>query len=252
MSEEEAAPIALLPMDLQHLSKGALRILSQDPNMEPSLLEQILSLKKEDMEMVRCLIRNPSLPDESFFRVIPDLSEELRQEINARDKSLISVADHGVVRHGVKRSGDPKAHSEVEGNIQKRIQKMSPVEKICVALKGPKEARGILIRDPNKDVALTVLKNPKISESEIEYYATSTNVVEDIHREIGKNREWCKNYSILRALVFNPKTPVGISLERLPYVKDKDLQFLSKSKNVPSAVRSGAKRLVAKKQRKKG
>ena len=108
---------------------------------------------------------------------------------------------------------------------------MSPGEKISIALKGPKEARGLLIRDSSKEIALTVLKNPKIAESEIEFYAASTNVAEDIPREIAKNRDWCKKYSILRALIFNPKTPVGVSVEKLPYIKDKDLQFLSKSKN---------------------
>ncbi len=252
MTEEET-PVTLLPLDLQHLSKGALRILAQDPGLDLSLLEQILLQEKNDPETVRCLIRNPSLPDDAFNKVLDDLPEELRQEIEMRQKALVSIKDHEVVSAGKKREKRTRPKKSTKGgNILKRVQQMGPVDKLSFALKGTKEARGILIRDPNKEIALTVLKNPKITESEVEFYAASTNVAEDIPREIGKNREWCKKYNVLRALVFNPKTPVGISLEKLPYVKDRDLQFLTKSKGVPSAVRVGAKRLVEQKKKKKG
>jgi hypothetical protein len=252
MIEEETTTV-LLPMDLKHFSKGALLILAQDMSLDVSLLKQILEQEKDDPETVRCLIRNPSLQDEDFNCVLEDLSEELRQEIDVRQKALVSIQDQGISSPKTsQRSPSQKEENFVGGNIQKKIQRMSPVDKLCFALKGTKEARGILIRDPNKEIALTVLKNPKITESEVEFYAASTNVVGDIPREIGKNREWCKKYNVLRALVFNPKTPTGVSLERLPYLKEKDLKFLSKSKNVPSALRAGAKRLVANRERKKG
>ena len=255
MSEEEVTVVALLPMDLQHLSKGALRILAQDPAMAPSLLEQILVQEMNDEAIVRCLIRNPTLPDEIFNKVLSELSEELQQEVAMRQKALVSIDEYGLTPAEPKKIKRPRATdkgTKESGSLQRRLGNMSPGEKISIALKGPKEARGLLIRDSSKEIALTVLKNPKIAESEIEFYAASTNVAEDIPREIAKNRDWCKKYSILRALIFNPKTPVGVSVEKLPYIKDKDLQFLSKSKNVPSVVRSGAKRLMAKKQKKKG
>lgn len=247
---EEEAPLALLPMDMQHLSKGALRILAKDPHLDPSLLEQVLIQEKNDTETVRSLIRNPSVSDEAFNKVLSDLPEELVQEVGARQKALVSHEQKPTrpVKSGSRQQGD----SGQGGSTQKRVTQLSPVEKIAFALKGPKEARSILIRDASKEVSLTVLKNPKITESEIEFYAASTNVSDDVQREIGRNREWCKKYNVLRALVFNPKTPVGVSLEKLPYIKDKDLQFLSKSKNIPNAVSTTAKRMVAKKQRKKG
>ncbi|OIP64326.1 MAG: hypothetical protein CO150_03935 [Nitrospirae bacterium CG_4_9_14_3_um_filter_53_35] len=255
MQEQETA-VALLPMDLKYLSKGALRILAQDPGLDPALLEQILIQEKDDPETVRCLIRNPALPDESFQSVLPELSEDLREEVNARRKALVSIEGQGLAvkkppqRHLHHADKDQDGGGKV--SLQQKIQLMSPGDKISFALKGTKEVRMVLIRDPNKEIAMTVLKNPKITETEIEYFAASTNVTEEVHREIGKNREWCKKYNVIRALVFNPKTPVGVSLEKLPYIKDKDLQFLSKSKNVPSAVSTTAKRLMVNKKRKNG
>ena len=249
MTEETA--VKLLPLDLEHLSKGALRILAGDPRVDPELLARILEQERDDEETLRCLIRNPALPDSAFEPFLDSLSEELRREVRDRGKALAVVPERVPARPGGAESREEGREGRRE-SVQQRIQRMEPAEKIALALKGPKEARGILIRDPNKEIALTVLKNPKITESEIEYYAGSTNLVEDVHREIAKNREWCRKYSVLRALVFNPKTPVGVSTDKLPYVRDRDLQFLAKSKNVPSAVAAGAKRLLAKRAKKKG
>jgi hypothetical protein len=241
---------ALLPLDLEHLSKGALKVLAADPEVDRSLLEHILVQEKHDPELIRCLIRNPSLPDEAFETIGPHLTDELRQEIAARDKALAAVADALMDPTKTPKGSEPQGSAAAgKKNLEARIQEMTIVGKIGLALKGPREARNILIRNPVKEVALTVVKNPKLTDSEVELYASSTNVCEGVHREIGKNREWCKNYNVIRSLVFNPKTPVGVSLEKMPFMKDKDLQFLSKSRNVPHAVRAAAKRLVAKKTR---
>jgi hypothetical protein len=250
MAENEEI-FTLLPLDLQHLSKGALRMLASDAGVELSLLEQIMLQEKDDPDTIRCLIRNPAVPDESFEAIIEGLSDELRLEISVRQKSLSLYEGQTSLstEKASPRSAD-QADSPGGNNIQKRIHKMSIVERISCALKGPKEARSLLVRDPNREIALTVLKNPKLTDGEVEFYAASTNVSEDVQREIGKNREWCKKYNVIRSLVFNPKTPVGISVAKLPFIRDKDLQFLTKSKNVPSAVRSGAKRLIAKKKKK--
>ncbi len=240
---------ALLPLDLAHLSKGALKVLAADPEVDRSLLEHILVQEKGDPEILRCLIRNPSLPDEAFDKIRPHLTDEMQQEVAARHKALAALddalMDPAKAKEGSKAQGPAAAGKK---NLEALIQEMTTVGKIGLALKGPREARSILIRNPVKEVALTVVRNPKVTDSEVELYAGSTNVCEDVHREIGKNREWCKNYNVIRSLVFNPKTPIGVSLEKINFMKEKDLQFLSKSRNVPHAVRAAAKRLVAKKK----
>lgn len=247
MADESS--FTLLPLDLKHLSKGALRMLASDPAVDLALLQQILAQERDDPEMLRCLIQNPSVPDEAFEEIKPDLPDSLRLEIESRQKELALYEGQTGLSTDVDKGAKEEDESDEAMSMQKRIQRMSMVNKIGCAMKGPKEARSILIRDSNREIALTVLKNPKLSDSEVEFYAASTSVAEDIPREIGKNREWCKKYSVVRALVFNPKTPVGIAVDKLSLVRDKDLEFLSKSKNVSSAVRNGAKGLLAKKKR---
>ena len=121
---------------------------------------------------------------------------------------------------------------------------MSVSEKVQLALKGNKEARNILIKDANKKVALTVIESPKMTEQEIEMIAQSKNVSEDVLREIASKKDWLKNYSIVKSLVNNSKTPVGISLSHLNHLKEKDLNDLAKNKNIPETIRTAANRLV--------
>jgi hypothetical protein len=121
---------------------------------------------------------------------------------------------------------------------------MTVAEKIRFAMKADKTARSLLIKDPNKQVALAVVESPKITEQEVESIAQSRNVSEDVLRAISKKKEWLKNYSIVHALVSNPKTPVGIAVSLLPNIRTKDLNLFLKSKGVSEAVRTLASKIL--------
>ncbi len=127
--------------------------------------------------------------------------------------------------------------------ILQKIQGMSVPERVRLALWGNREVRGILIRDPNKAVRNAVLSSPRITDSEIIQIANSRNTDEDVLRQIPKNRNWMRNYGVIMALVTNPKTPLSISTGLLSKLREKDLAFISKSKNVPTALQREARRL---------
>jgi hypothetical protein len=129
------------------------------------------------------------------------------------------------------------------GLLQK-IQQLSVGERIALALRGGQEIRSILLKDSNKEVVLTVLKNPRITETEVELVAHSRNVPEEALRSIHKNREWMKNYAINMALVNNPKTPPGIGITLVSSLRLKDIAILEKNKNVPEAIRAIAKKVL--------
>jgi hypothetical protein len=78
--------------------------------------------------------------------------------------------------------------------------------------------------------------------------AHSREVGEDILRYIGNRREWLRNYELKRALVFNSKTPVGISLRFLGHLRENDLKMLTRSRNVPSPLKSAAMQRFQKRQ----
>ena len=124
-----------------------------------------------------------------------------------------------------------------------RLSRMRIVERVTLALKGDREERMALVRDPCKVVQRAVLQSPRITEKEIEGFASMANLSEDVLRGISMMRKYAKNYIITHNLVFNPKTPIDISLHLLPMIKAQDLKALTNSKNVPDTLRTAAARL---------
>lgn len=131
---------------------------------------------------------------------------------------------------------------EKETTALERIAAMSPAQRLSLAMRGTREERAILIRDPNKIVAVAVLSSPKITDSEVENIAKMANVSEDVLRIIGHTRAWMKNYPVVSALTKNPKTPVAIALNLLPRLLEKDVKGLATDRNIPDVIRLAAKK----------
>ena len=109
-------------------------------------------------------------------------------------------------------------------------------------MKGSREERAILIRDPNKIVAAAVLSSPKLTEIEVESIARMANVSEDVLRIIAANRAWMKNYQVALALTKNPKTPVAVSMNLLARLNERDLKTISTDRNVSDVLRMTARK----------
>jgi hypothetical protein len=118
-----------------------------------------------------------------------------------------------------------------------RLAAMTVSEKIKAAMRGSREERNILIRDPNKLVSLAVLSSPKVNENDIESYAKMANVSEDALRVIGTTRAWTKSYAIVRALAFNPKSPIAVSMTLVSRLVERDLKLLSTDRNIAEPVK---------------
>jgi len=138
--------------------------------------------------------------------------------------------------------------NEDRDTATQRLAKMSFSERLKAAMKGSREMRSILIRDPNKMIASAVLSSPKLAEPEVESFAKMANVSEDVLRTIASNRAWMKNYGIVHSLTKNPKTPLGMSLNLMPRLNDRDLAQLSVDRNVPEPLRIAARKKVVAKQ----
>jgi hypothetical protein len=140
--------------------------------------------------------------------------------------------------------GLPLDPDEREAVLSERISRMTVLQKTQHALLGNREARAILVRDPNRQVARSVLQSPKLSDTEIETFAAMRNVSDEILREIGNNRAWIRSYPVVRNLAHNPKTPPAISQRLLSRLLYKDLANLARDRSVPEAVRSNAARAL--------
>lgn len=127
--------------------------------------------------------------------------------------------------------------------LLQKLSRMRVVERVQMALKGGRDERVLLIRDPCKVVQRAVLQSPQLSEQEVESYANMATLSDETLRLIAGNRKFMKNYGILRGLMFNPKTPLEVTLHLLPHLKPLDLKFLSTNKNVADTLRTSASRL---------
>ena len=130
---------------------------------------------------------------------------------------------------------------EVQTALQ-RIANMTIAQRIALAMKGNREERAILIRDPNRIVTAAVLSSPKMNDTEVVAIAKMQNVSEDVLRTIASNRAWLKNYGVVLAVVKNPKTPVAMSMKLMARLIEKDLKLLTTDRNVPDALRTQARR----------
>ncbi|MEW5765094.1 MAG: hypothetical protein ACOYXN_02250 [Acidobacteriota bacterium] len=137
-------------------------------------------------------------------------------------------------------------------NLYQQILVMSVPAKIELALKGNKEARGLLIRDSNKVVQEAVLDSPKLTEVEIESIVRMRILSEDLFRKIERNMEWMKRYSIMKAFMTNPKVPPGLTLKYVARLADQDLRLLTKDRNVTEVLRREAKKMYDLRHAQKG
>jgi hypothetical protein len=149
-----------------------------------------------------------------------------------------------------KKPGIPPADVRRDSTLQK-IAKLDIKGRIGLAMRGSKEERSILVRDGTKLVALAVLDSPKVSEGEVENFALQKNVLEAVLRAIPLRRRFAKNYAIVRNLVYNPRTPLDLSLGLMKNLLVHDLKNLSGNKEVSDTIRKLALRMYKQKSEKK-
>jgi len=213
----------LLGIDFSTASKELIEVLTEELE-DLSLLTEITKANINRPEILMLLLENPDTP------------EEIQKLIH--DALHVPVAPQAQV---TKAGKTPEMRSIP---LFQRIQKMNFGEKKLLALRGGKEVRSILIKDPSSEIVLTVLDNPKITETEIAIIASSRSVPEEVMKKIVRKREWMKNYTIVLAVVSNPKTSPGYAISLLTELKTRDIAILTKSKNISEAVRAASKRLL--------
>jgi hypothetical protein len=158
------------------------------------------------------------------------------------DDPLIDAApDEFAAIEGLEASGDLEGARQ---SITQQLARMGFSERLKAAVKGSREMRAVLVRDPNKMISAAVMSSPKLSEQEVENISRMANVSEDVLRIIGANRAWMKNYGVVVGLTKNPKTPLAMSLNNMNRLNDRDLQMLSIDRNVPEPLRIAARKKI--------
>jgi hypothetical protein len=177
----------------------------------------------------------------------PPPEEEPAAEPEAPQTEILMTEDEALVRY---LSEEDRQKTEKVSVVQK-LYRLDTKNKLMTALKGTREERAILIRDPNRLVAAAVLGSPKMTEAEIESISGMRSVSDEILRTIGNHREWTKRYTVLNNLVRNPRTPVGLALGMVPRLNPRDIKSIAVDRNVPEPVRKQAQKFVKSQQQDK-
>ena len=208
-------------------------------------------------EIVEALGDNPLTGRAVIDRILSFLGMEETRDEPAADGGEISESDAEAALRAVlgedmgkfaKALVDEAGLSRTDAaNLYALISQMSVFQRIKLARLGNKEARGLLVRDRNRVVAVAAISSPKITENEVAVYAQSRNVCDEVLRLISNSRHWTRNYKVKIALACNPKTPTPVAMKFVNLLHDHDLRALVKSKDVPTAVSTHARRLLTRK-----
>jgi hypothetical protein len=132
-------------------------------------------------------------------------------------------------------------------SVLQKVARMNAAQRVKAAFAGGRDERMILIRDAARVVQNAVLASPKLSDPEVETFASAKNVHENVLREIARTRRFMKNYNVVRNLVNNPKCPLDLSLNLVKSLLVFDLKSLRNNKNVPETIRQVAFKLYREK-----
>lgn len=217
------------------------------------------------------MISNRNCPGEYLVPLVPNLTANqvhlLINELDrisssphllaALEKSPHLTADQKNTLHELRSTavaGDAESLKEAAADAEpdavrrqtllQQIAKMTVSQRVQFAMKGGADARRTLIRDSNKVVQRAVLQSPRLTDQEVESFASMANLTDEILRLMANNRVFRKNYVVVRNLMNNPKTPLDVTLHMLPMLNALDLKRLGMNKNVPETLRSSANKLL--------
>lgn len=214
-----------LPVDLQEIL-----ILRQDAIVEePAILDALEENPQIAIYTHRRILeyRQHLLPRAAAALAIPEISEE----------AFVAAIE------AVKAEPAAGEFDDHTGLSEAQIRMLPVAARMRLTRGASKPLRNILIRDPVALIAVGVIANNGIPDTEAEQIARNRSVSEEVLAEIATRREWTSKYPIIKALVQNPRTPVVYSIRLVSRLSVRDLRDMGRDRNVPDVVRSTALRL---------
>jgi hypothetical protein len=211
---------------------------------------------------VRNRVENPGIPrwDDVVAAVTGHkVSKGELQEVPDEDALFAKVADVACGPDPNEFSAaqvlaDDEAAAAADEAERKRIEeekKDIPIDQLSVAAKirlatlGNAFARAVLIRDPIRMVSLAAINSPGMTDNEAIKFSANRSLADDVIRVIANTKEWTKLYQVKVNLANNPKCPLPVSMRLLPFLHERELRNVSRSKGVPSALTAQARKLLA-------
>lgn len=249
-----------------NVSDETLRVLAR--NATPIVQDIIIT---NQMRLFSCLeilddLRANQQAHQVILRRVREFEEEFIEKVLAEEEEALAASGrsieeaidalHAIGAHIPKEESMPYPESEDPAlvdainkagpqSVHARLLKMSVHQRIVCALRGSKEERAILINSRNRLIQRSVLASPKLTDLEVERFASSRSVAEEVIAGIAANRRWTRLYPVIVALVLNPKTPVYTAGKILPQLSPRDKMKVSRDRNLNPATREMAARLMS-------
>ncbi len=222
----------------------------------PPDLQEVLLLRQdaivEEPVILDALEENPQLSSYTARRIA-----EYREHLLPRQRTVpaapeIEEMDEDSLQREIEIARELPPSGELEEERTKltegQIRGLPVPARLKLTRGAPRALRGILLRDSNPQVAVSVITNNSLSDQEVEQTANNRSVVEEVLVAIARKREWINKYNVARALVHNPRTPVATSMRLIVKLSVRDLREVGRNRNIPDALRSNALRLYRIKQ----
>jgi hypothetical protein len=169
--------------------------------------------------------------------------DDLAFQESARLAEGVELSE-GEDTHVVDETTGEEKPSEKVLPLHAQLASMTISQKIRKAILGSAAERMILVRDPNRMVAMAAVKSPMIQENEIMRISQSRTVSDAVLGAIARSKQWMSSHEIKVNLVANPRTPMVYTMKYIGHLRDDELKALAKSKNVPGSIVQLAKQTL--------
>ncbi len=238
-ARQPALPDGMAATILRHPNASDAALAGVVPRVSLEMLQPLLAAPDRLASLPACvsaLLGRTDLPADLRPRLEALRAEQQKEEESSSAALLAAV-------EGDETDAEKEIDKRERVSLTARLARMSVSERVQAALKGNREERLILVRDPAKAVYRAVLQSPRLGETDVEAIATMKNVAEEVLRIISNSRQFMKNYVIVRNLINNPRTPLDLSLPLLNRLTQQDLKYLTMNRNVPETLRAMAVKL---------
>lgn len=205
---------------------------------------QIQDLPKQPVFRARCLGSPRSRkispdqiqqPERGHYRIeIPHAQPRVSASQSSPSQPSPPPDDH---------SSDTSVSSET---VYDRVKALSMNEKVALALRADLMERRILMQENNLKINEFLLRNPRLSEQEVVWFARNPSIPLQTLLAIVQHVAWMKLVSVRTAVFMNPRTPAPKILEMIPLASESDLIRLHNFSEIRSDVKAAVVREVKK------
>jgi hypothetical protein len=196
------------------------------------------------------------LGDEAFLRlynslVVPEVFVEVLGE--AKVSELVDAAQgkgmYDVVAFFLDLPNDSTRHSPLQPFLDGTLKETPLGMRKALARKPDFKLIKRIARDQDPRVIKILLDNPRLTEIDVTRIGATRPTSPEVLEEISRHPRWGTRYSIKKVVVFNPYSPLSLSLKLLAFMTLQDLEELVNSPHLNPLLQRQAELIIGKKVR---